>query len=195
MWRNVRIRHLSHRLRRPDDAMALLLLWNVARSAMFKNIVVTVVVATMAAGCGYVLPSIRLSGRSADLKPLVGEWSGEYESTPPHPRRGTIAFKLAAAEGQAYGDVRMVPEGVLQPYEPSWIAPRSASKSLAIQFVRADQDQVNGELEPYWDSDRDCQAFTSFRGRIKGRTIEGTFVTMYGRPLGETTGVWKVTRR
>jgi hypothetical protein len=143
-----------------------------------------------------------LSGRAVDLKPLVGEWFGEYESTPPHPRRGTIAFTLAAGEGQAYGDVRMVPEGVLQPYERyrgepvhSWVAPRSASESLAIQFVRAERDQVNGELEPYWDSDRDCQAFTSFRGRIKGRTIEGTFVTMYGRSAAETTGVWKVTRR
>jgi hypothetical protein len=169
---------------------------------MFKNIVATVIVATAAAGCGYVLPSVGLNRRAADLKPLVGEWFGEYESTPPLSTHGTIAFTLVAGEGQAYGDVRMVPEGFLEPYErypgepvQSWASTRSASESPAIQFVRAEPDQVNGELEPYWDSDHHCQAFTSFRGRIKGRTIEGTFVTMYEKPLAEMTGVWKVTRR
>jgi len=159
-------------------------------------------VTALSVACGYVLPAIRLTGRAADLEALVGEWSGHYESDAPYARSGTIWFKLAAGEDHAHGDVRMVPEGFTRGYEryrggpgPAGHEFPPASESLAIRFVRAENNQVNGVLEPYWDPDRECQARTSFRGRIEGKTIVGTFVSIYARPLPETTGVWKVTRR
>jgi hypothetical protein len=161
-----------------------------------------VAVTALSVACGYVLPAIRLTGRAADLEALVGEWSGHYESDAPYARSGTIWFKLAAGENHAHGDVRMVPEGFTRGYEryrggpgPAGHEFPPASESLAIRFVRAENNQVNGVLEPYWDPDRECQARTSFRGRIEGKTIVGTFVSIYARPLPETTGVWKVTRR
>ena len=160
------------------------------------------VVTAFSVGCSYVLPAIRLTGRPGELEALVGEWSGHYESDAPFARSGTIWFKLAAGEDHAHGDVRMVPEGFTRSYERYRGAPGPAgqdrpptSESLAIRFVRAENNQVNGVLEPYWDPDRECQAWTSFRGRIEGKTIVGTFVSSYAKSLPETTGVWKVTRR
>jgi hypothetical protein len=156
----------------------------------------------ISAGCATLSPPVRVEGQPADLEALVGKWSGEYVGDGARGRSGTIAFTLAAGENHAHGDVLMIPRGSTRPYERydgrepigPRREPRPPAEMLTIHFVRAENGEVYGTLAPYWDPDRDCQAWTSFRGRIKGSVIEGTFASTYARPTAETTGRWRVTR-
>ena len=59
---------------------------------------------------------------------------------------------------------------------------RTESQLLTIRFVSADRGAVVGNMAPYWDPDRECQALASFitkdglmvvRGRLKGATRLG----------------------
>jgi len=169
---------------------------------MTRLFVTGLLTVALTSGCASLTPPIRLEGRNAEVQALAGIWSGEYVSEGLHPRRGSISFTLIEGEDHAHGDVLMIPEGFSRAYEkyhgqaplPTGTTFPSPAETLSVRFVRVGDGVVSGVLEPYWDPDRECQASTTFRGRITARSIEGTFASIYSKPLPETTGRWKVTR-
>ncbi len=153
------------------------------------------------ASCGLAMRPVRLDASRATWESLAGEWRGEYTMTG-HDRRGLIAFRLNAAEQQAAGDVLMIPEHAAWPYEPmSHSDPRApfqterTSQLLTIRFVSADRGMLRGTMAPYWDPDRECQAWVSFLGSIDGNTIAGSFVSVCEDGVRTLNGRWKVERR
>lgn len=155
-------------------------------------------IALAAAGCAARLPSVRLEGAPENLKALAGNWTGEYISDTAGEAGGSIMFRLKAGEASAEGDVLMTRRGSRTPYEPydpeRGIGRSLGAQSLAIQFVRAGDGYVSGELDPYWDFDRACEARTVFRGSVRGRIIEGTYETTFRGPYQRRTGKWRVVR-
>jgi hypothetical protein len=151
------------------------------------------------AACAARLPSIRLEGAPDDLTQLVGNWSGEYISDTSLERGGSIAFRLQAGEERAFGDVLMTRQGArhaYEPYDPEHVIVRSlgAAQSLAIRFVRARDGGLTGELDPYWDLDRECEARTVFHGTIRGNVIQGTYETTFRGAHQRRTGKWRVVK-
>jgi len=151
-------------------------------------------------GCAH-MPPVRVNASPADMEMLAGEWKGDYAS-PALGRRGSIEFKLVASSGQAYGDVLMIPQNSTQPYEPSTLGNPSpqagmptGTQLLTIRFVRAESGEINGMLDPYWDPDRNCHAYSVFHGAMAKGVIEGTFTTTFECGAGEATGRWQVTRK
>ncbi len=134
--------------------------------------------------CTSLAPSIQMYGRLADLERLAGEWCGDYRGDRDHLRRGTITFKLVAGDHVARGGVLVMPDSVGEPYH----------RVLPIRFVNTMDGAVNGVLDPYWDPDRETQAFATFRGEITDDMIEGTFSTRYANGAAEADGRWKITR-
>ena len=155
-------------------------------------------IALAAVGCAARLPSIDLEGSPKDLRRLVGNWTGEYISDTAGEPGGSIMFRLKAGEAQAAGDVLMTRRGAripYEPYEPERGTGRSlGAQSLAIHFVRSGDGFVSGELDPYWDFDRACEARTVFHGSVRGRIIEGTYETTFRGPYQRRTGKWRVVR-
>jgi hypothetical protein len=150
----------------------------------------------LSAGCASTPRAVPVEGASADLSRLAGDWEGEYSSKATG-RLGSIVFKLVPGEGQAHGDVLMIPRGSNDPYRPrsgvEGPSPAGASQLLTIRFVRAEGGKVSGVLDPYWDPDCNCEVATTFVGELRGDTIEGTFTSE--RNLGRVFGTWKATRK
>jgi hypothetical protein len=151
-------------------------------------------------GCGAPLSPIRLEGPPDHLRLLVGNWAGEYTSDTFGEAGGSIIFRLQAGEANAHGDVLMTRRGARTPYErydPERGTVRSLgmSQSLSIHFVRARDAAVTGELDPYWDFDRACEARTVFHGSVRANVIEGTYETVFSGPYQRRTGKWRVARQ
>jgi len=153
----------------------------------------------LAAACHGSPPSpVPISGDAATTARLAGTWEGSYQSAALG-RAGSIVFTLVAGEDHAHGDVVMVPRGANRPLRPSSSAGISAMDStqvaqvLTISFVRASGDSVSGTLTPYVDPDCNCSTSTTFRGRVDGDRISGTFVANQGagRSMAGTWGVRK----
>ena len=64
---------------------------------------------------------------------------------------------------------------------------------LAIRFVHAQNDTVDGMLEPYWDPECRCEVLTIFQGRQQGDRLSGTFTSR--RDGIESQGRWEMKRR
>ena len=165
---------------------------------LFSVTGLTLAIALAVVACAARLPSVRLEGTDQDLKRLVGNWTGEYVSDTAGEAGGSIIFRLESTDAQANGDVLMTRRGArtpYAPYEPEHGTGRSlGTQSLAIRFVRTDDGALNGELDPYWDFDRACEARTVFRGSVRGHIIEGTYETTFSGPYQRRTGRWKVVR-
>lgn len=145
-------------------------------------------------------PIIPVEASRADFDALVGEWDGTYTSRDTG-RSGSIWFKLIAGEDHAHGDVLMTARGRSEPYyrypPNDWPAsgrPGGAPQVLTIRFVRASAGTVDGRLDTYWDPDCGCEAVTTFRGRLSGDRLEGTFNTRLGVG-GQANGQWTAYRR
>lgn len=167
---------------------------------MFTKLSGLAVAALFGAGCAYLSP-VTLDATPADLELLVGEWHGEYESKALG-RSGSIEFKLLAGEAQAHGDVLMIPKGAARAYQPSYgTYPNEPSpdpfrsRALTIRFVRAYGGSISGDLDPYWDPDSNCQAHSTFSGRLEVGKMDGTFTTYLACNGTEATGTWKMTRK
>jgi hypothetical protein len=164
--------------------------------------VLAIAAAVLVTGCASLAPPIRLEATPGALEVLTGEWYGDYAVKGPYGRRGTIAFTLAAGEDHAHGDVLMIPEGATRGYmrvfgEDPWVHARAVarhSQVLTIRFVRAADGFLDGQLDPYWDPDRDCVATTTFRGTLGDRVMSGTFSTTFASGEDAVFGEWKVTR-
>jgi hypothetical protein len=155
----------------------------------------------LALGCSLRPPTTEVTANDFDLAPLVGKWTGEYNSEETG-RSGDISFVLHAGEVSASGLIEMVaraPETVVVPADRPVVNGRlsvPAKELLTVHFVRKEGNRVVGLLDPYTDPDCACRVTTSFQGVfVDSRTIEGTYNTI-GSELAHipTGGQWKVTR-
>src|SRR5256884_5087486 len=96
----------------------------------------------------------------------------------------------------------MIPHGLGRPLQaldrqgPTGAAgtqPQSAV--LTISFVRVIGGRVTGTLAPYADPETGAQLSTTFKGRLDGDTIAGTYSTRGAGSGDPQTGQWTVTRR
>jgi hypothetical protein len=165
---------------------------------MIRSTVATFLALALSA-CGASRSPVPLVGPSTDIKPLAGEWSGDYSSVESG-RSGSISFTLRASGDSAFGDVVMVPSALGRPLLP-WREQNvtgsnqvPTSTVLTIRFVRVEQGHVSGTLEPYADPQTGARLLTTFSGELNGNTIAGTYTTTL--PSGDTqTGRWTVQRR
>ena len=159
---------------------------------------VLVAALALAAGCGRFRSSpVPLHGNREVISSLAGKWRGEYESDESG-RGGSITFVLHAGSDTASGDVLMEPRGttaVIQAADlgKQHLAHATNSQLLAISFVGLSADEVSGLLEPYIAPDCACTVSTTFRGRVAGDSIVGTYTTT--APMLTTQhGRWRMSR-
>ena len=170
-----------------------------------RRVPVAVTLAAISAtltGCALNMRPVTFQATPAEWQRLAGEWRGEYWMRS-YDRHGLIAFKLVADDRAASGDVLMIsdrsgwPYGRYPPGPGHHGEPLDRSHLLTILFVRADDGQIAGRLEPYWDPDRRCTAVAAFRGSVDGDAIYGTVSsTCVNDPAHrDMHGRWKVERR
>ena len=153
-------------------------------------------------GCAPALRPVAFHATPAEWQRLAGEWRGEYWMRS-YDRHGQITFNLVAGTETASGDVLMIPDRTGWPYEryppqlPQDRAAEYRSRLLTILFVRAEDGEITGRMEPYWDPDRECSAVATFRGSVDGDAIYGTVSsTCVNDPARSSiTGRWKVVRK
>jgi hypothetical protein len=156
-----------------------------------------VVVALAAFGCGGG-PSPQLvpvGGPAAALDSLAGEWTGEYWSADTG-RSGSIHFRLEADDSAAWGDVTMFP-GSSRPDAAAAREPTTArrgARTLTIRFVRVEDGQVAGTLDPYEDPVCGCMLSTVFTGVVAADHVEGSFVARGPSGRLDSAGRWRVER-
>jgi hypothetical protein len=156
-----------------------------------------VFLAAVLLGCGGTQAPVPVVGREADISQLAGEWYGDYSSVESG-RSGSIVFKLIAGTDSATGDVVMTPQwlarqgnGQMQP-SPT---PPAASQPIGIRFVRVSGGQVSGALAPYTDPTCGCALHTTFVGRMRSDTLEGTYTSVHEQTRDLQKGRWRVVRK
>lgn len=163
-----------------------------------RRVLLIALFAVSSARCTSTPAAVPIEATPAEISTLAGHWEGEY-SSPATGRLGSIVFDLTAGEDHAHGDVLMVPVGSTDPYRPSrrpggdGPGPADAARLLTIQFVRAENGELSGSLDPYWDPACNCEVTTRFVGHVRGDTVEGTFTSE--RAAGRVFGTWSAIRR
>ena len=158
------------------------------------------IVGAMFAGCTLPMRPVNIDAAPADWRSLSGTWHGEYWARA-YDRHGTIALRLTASPEDASGEVLMIADESGWPYRryapTSGAAPvEPFTELLTIRFVRAVDAQISGDLEPYWDPDRRCQASATFRGKVDANNISGTFTSRCVDDITRiVSGRWTVHRR
>jgi hypothetical protein len=148
--------------------------------------------------CHPPMPKVAVEGDPGAIDALAGQWEGSYESEK-NGREGTIQFSLAAAGDTARGEVLMMPAWSSEPYqgsargEPRERRPVREPTVLTIRFVRAQQGQVLGTLDPYIDPDCDCRVTTNFIGSVDGDEARGVFA-IRGMKSWLAYGEWRARR-
>jgi len=136
-------------------------------------------------------------GAESDISRLAGEWTGEYSSVETG-RSGSILFKLSSGTDSATGDVVMSPQfapGQPLGQSPPGQVPSTTSQTLTINFVRVTGGQVSGSLAPYTDPSCNCPLYTTFIGRLKADTLEGTYTSRHDQGGYAQQGRWRVVRK
>lgn len=165
---------------------------------MFRLPTLLIFLALALNACAASRSPVPLVGATADVSALAGEWAGDYSSAESG-RSGSISFTLRSAGDSAFGDVLMIPTGYgrpLMPYRRQNAAGNQTPETtvLTIRFVRVQQGNVSGTLDPYADPQTGARLLTTFSGQLSGNAIAGTYTTRL--PSGETqTGRWSVQRR
>lgn len=156
------------------------------------------VLAAAAMGCALNPAPVPVEGSRMDVSALAGEWTGEYRSAETG-RLGSIMFTLEAGRDTAFGDIVMVPReagAVQHDAIPAGAMPRAAQQVLTIRFVRVVGSSVIGTIDPYPSPDCECQLVTTFRGELRGKRIDGTFLVHHsGHELVAQKGTWWVVRK
>ncbi len=142
---------------------------------------------------------VPLVGSPGDLGALTGRWLGSYDSED-GARTGTIEFLLQAGSDTATGDVLMIPREWGRPLEaydrPTGIIPDiPPARNLSIRFVRVQGDTVSGRLDPYRDPVCGCRLLTTFRGRLKGNSLRGTYQSLHEESGRVVRGDWRMERK
>jgi hypothetical protein len=128
---------------------------------------------------------------------LEGQWDGAYFSQQTG-RTGSILFRLNAGTDSAFGDVVMVPaqeEEIKPPVD--LLVPQAKYRNprlLRISFVQCEPGRVSGRLDPYLDPETGERVVTTFEGRQRGDTFEGTFSSLYPGSGRRVTGEWSAKR-
>lgn len=153
-------------------------------------------VAILVVSCAYRPDPVPVSGSASAIRNLAGTWVGEYGGTESG-RSGSITFIISAQGDSAFGDVLMVSSGntvALRPVHSAedHLAHVRSSSALRIDFVAVSDGGLSGSLEPYIAPDCNCRVVTTFTGRQRDNTIEGTFVTR--GPNLEQHGSWRAIR-
>ena len=140
--------------------------------------VLPVIAAGLASACSILPAAVPVAGPQADLRQLEGEWVGRYSSSTDS-REGSVIFELSGGRNVARGEVQMGPQ---------------MDRALTIEFVNIEEGFISGTLEPYLDPATRDTLVTTFRGRLEGNRINGTFVTV--RSSGETvrSGTWSAAK-
>jgi hypothetical protein len=136
-------------------------------------------------------------GAQSDISSLAGEWTGEYWSAETG-RSGSILFNLTSGTDSASGDVVMSPQfaaGARAAQSPAAPVPPPNSQTLTINFVRVTGGQVSGSLAPYTDPSCNCPLHTTFIGRLKADTLEGTYASRHEQGSDAQQGHWRVVRK
>jgi hypothetical protein len=138
---------------------------------------------------------VPIVGDSWGIADMAGEWIGDYRGPE---RSGTIVFRLEAGHDTAFGDVVMAPRLTLGRTDPevhSTYLPRDTPRTLFIRFVRVEDNQVSGIMEPYRSPDCGCVLSTAFTGVRRGNRIQGTFVTHHSEcSMPPERGTWWAER-
>jgi hypothetical protein len=72
---------------------------------------------------------------------------------------------------------------------------RRLPRLITISFVRCAAGEVVGRLDPYEDPDTHQKVITTFEGRLRGDSFEGTFESVSSPGGQRTGGKWSVTRK
>jgi hypothetical protein len=149
--------------------------------------------------CAPIVLKTAVRGDPVIVEQLVGEWEGTY-SSPKTGRSGSISFRLRAGTDTAEGTVVMTsPRGTQGSYPDENVmvspTPGKAPQLLTIRFVNIAGNEVRGILDSYQDPDCGCTLTTTFRGRLTGDVIQGTFVSEGNGPFHTPAdGTWRVMR-
>jgi hypothetical protein len=156
----------------------------------------TAVCAVVVSSCGQPQTPVPVIGVERDVSELAGDWTGEYSSVESG-RRGSIVFHLSAGADTARGDVLMAPMWPAQPpvaMAPPGQPPMPTTQTLRIEFVRVAGGEVNGLLAPYTDPTCGCTLRTTFVGRLRADTLEGTYTSLHKQTGERQSGRWRVVR-
>lgn len=157
-----------------------------------------ILAAGLLSACHSTMPMVAVEVEPDALSAMAGHWEGSYESEQ-NGREGRVEFRLTARGDTAQGEVLMLPALVNEPYqgsargEPTEGRPARIPVSLAIRFVRIEQGQVLGTLDPYIDPDCGCQVTTNFIGSIDGDDVRGIFA-IRGQKSWLAFGEWRAHR-
>lgn len=153
-----------------------------------------------AAGCSYAMRPVAFAAPHEEWEGLAGDWRGEY-TIGGRERHGLIEFRLKALEHQASGDVVMIadrfvwPMAGMPPKDGFPRQPPASTQLLTIRFVEAAGGEIRGNMDPYWDPDRNCRAWASFLGSVDGDVIAGSFISVCDDGARVLGGRWHVERR
>jgi hypothetical protein len=148
-------------------------------------------------GCAGSQAPVPLVGPQADISRLTGEWFGEYSSTESG-RNGSIVFKLTAGADTATGDVVMtprMPQRSVSGQPPVQGQQVPMTQALTIRFVRVAGGEVSGALAPYTDPTCGCTLHTTFVGRLRADTLQGTYASVHEQTRNVQHGEWRVVRQ
>jgi hypothetical protein len=148
--------------------------------------------------CHSPMPQVSVQGDPGWIAALAGRWEGSYESEQTG-REGTLQFELSSAGDTARGEILMLPALADEPYqgsnrgEPRERAQIRTPTLLPIRFVRIEEAQVLGQLDPYVDPVCRCKVTTSFIGSVDGDDIRGVFA-IRGLKTWLAYGEWRAHR-
>ena len=152
----------------------------------------------MVGACASNPSPVPVTGATADIQALVGEWTGEYRSVETG-RSGSIVFKLNPGSDTANGDIVMVSREPGMSHDDAVniaLTRQAANQVLTIRFVRISGSTIAGAIDPYPSPDCSCQLVTEFRGELKGDRMEGTFRTVHsGQETLTQQGTWWAARQ
>ncbi len=157
-----------------------------------KRRLLLAVVAVTTGACGSFQSAIPVLGPPADRAALVGHWEGEFESVAR--RSGIVDFELSAPADTAIGVVVLISHDP-RPREVRGEDRRDPTLALEVEFIEVDGDVVRGALRVYPDPVDGSRIRTTFRGRLQGDEVSGTYEAR-SLDTGESlTGRWEMRRR
>jgi hypothetical protein len=157
-----------------------------------KSVKLSILIAIMLTQFSCAAPTIKITSDAMDMSLIAGEWDGEFSSQESG-NSGKISLKLAKdgnnANGQVFMKGRLGPIGLNGPLVSTY------SRPLPIKFVHIEKNIIEGKVIPFKDLKNNVMIHTSFKGKIEGDVMEGTYISTIEKTEKSYTGTWKVTRQ